>query len=97
VTNTLRTAAGSSNSIVFGEVVDFAIKRLAEDFTGIDTLRGSYRVSVVISGLPLRQADGTALPVVTVTVPTAINAEGAVTDSRSVAGPGLVGNVTLTD
>ena len=96
VTNTLRTA-GAPNSIVFGEVVDFAINRIAEDFTGIEGLRGSYRVSVVITGLPLRQADGTALPVVTVTVPTAINAQGAVTASRSVAGPGLVGNIMLTN
>jgi hypothetical protein len=97
VTNTLRTAAGSSNSIVFGEVVDFAIERLAQDFTGLQTLRGSYSVSVVISGLPLRRADGTALPAVTVTVPTAIDAQGAVTASKSVAGPGLVGTIRLTD
>jgi hypothetical protein len=96
VTNTLSTA-GTPNSIVFGEVVDFAINRIAQDFTGIEALRGSYRVSVVITGLPLRRADGTALPVVTVTVPTAINAQGGVTASRSVAGPGLVGNIMLTN
>lgn len=96
VTNTL-TTAGSSNSIVFGEVVDYAINRIGQDFTGIDTLRGTYRVSVVITGLPLRQADGTPLPAVTVTVPTALDANGAVTASKSVAGPGLVGQITLTD
>ena len=96
VTNTL-TTAGSSNSIVFGEVVDYAINRIGQDFTGISALRGTYRVSVVITGLPLRQADGTPLPAVTVTVPTALDANGAVTASKAVAGPGLVGQITLTN
>jgi hypothetical protein len=95
VTNTLSTAAGG-NSIVFGEVVDFAIKRIGQDFTGVAGLRGTYSVSVVITGLPLRRADGTALPAVTVTVPTALDG-AVVTASKSVAGLGLVGRITLTD
>lgn len=97
VTNTLSTAAGSANSIVFGEVVDYAINRIGEKFTGISNLRGTYNVSVVITGLPLRQAGGSPLPAVTVTVPTVLDSNGAMVEGKSVAGPGLVGRITLTD
>jgi hypothetical protein len=97
VQNLLRTAAGSVNDIVFGSVVNYAINQVSNDFTGIYSLRGKYRVSVVIEGLPLRQADGTALPEVSITVPTALNASGAATASQTLTGPGLVGYITLTN
>lgn len=97
VQNTLRTAAGSINDIVFGSVVNHAINQVSNDFTGIYSLRGRYKVSVVIDGLPLRLADGSALPEVSITVPTALNAAGAATVSKTVTGPGLVGYITLTD
>lgn len=97
VQNTLRTAAGSINDIVFGSVVNYAINQVSNDFTGIYGLRGKYKVSVVIDGLPLRLADGSALPEVSITVPTTLNAAGVATASKTVTGPGLVGYVTLTD
>ena len=97
ITNTLKTALGSSNSIVLGEVVNFAINKVSNDFTGIYGLRGKYRVTIVLTGLPLRRADGTALPATTVVVPTAINSSGAVTASKTVTGIGLTGHITLTD
>ncbi len=97
VQNTLRTAASSVNNIVFGSVVNYAINQVSNDFTGIYSLRGKYKLSIVINGLPLRQADGSALPEVSITVPTALNVTGATTASKTVTGPGLVGFITLTD
>ena len=97
VHNTLRTAVGNVNNIVFGSVVNYAINQVSNDFTGIYGLRGKYKVSIVIDGLPLRQADGSALPEVSITVPTALNAAGVATASKTVTGPGLVGHISLTD
>jgi hypothetical protein len=97
VSNTLKSAAGSSNSIVFGSVVDYAVNKIGKDFSGIGALRGKYKVSLVVDGLPVRKADGSALPVFTLTVPTALDSSGAVTTSKAVSGLGLVGYVTLTD
>lgn len=87
----------TGNNLVFGEVLDYAVNKVGADFSGIASLRGTYRLSIVLNGVPVRQADGTALPVVTVTVPTGLDANGAVTTSKSVAGPGITGFVTLTD
>ena len=97
VTNTLATAAGSVNSIVLGEVVNFAINRVSNDFTDIFSLRGKYSVKIVVTGLPLRQADGAALPEVTIEVPASLNMNGTVASTRSVTGTGIVGYITLTD
>ncbi len=97
VQNTLRTAAGSLNDIVFGSIVNFGINQVSNDFTGIYGLRGKYKLTIVVDGLPLRQADGSALPVLSINVPTALNAAGVTTASQTVAGPGVVGFITLTD
>jgi hypothetical protein len=50
-----------------------------------------------VNGLPLRKADGTMLPAVTIEVPTSLNPSGGVASSKTVTGPGLVGYITLTD
>ena len=97
VRNTLRLGAANLNDIVFGSVVNYAINQVSNDFTGIYGLRGKYKVSVVVNGLPLRQADGSALPQVSITVPTALNQTGGTTASKTVSGPGLVGYITLTN
>lgn len=97
VTNTLRLSGAGTNSIAFGSVVEYAINQLSNDFSGIRSLRGRYEVSVVVSGLPVRLADGTPLPAVSISVPTSLTRTGAVATSRTVAGRGLVGSVTLTD
>ena len=95
VANTLTT--GVLNSIALGSVVNYGINQVSNDFTGIYSLRGKYKVTIVLNGLTLRKADGSALPALTVNVPTALGATGAVTASRSVSGVGLVGFLTLTD
>ena len=97
VRNTLRLGAANLNDIVFGSVVNYGINQVSNDFTGIYGLRGKYKVSVVVNGLPLRQADGSALPQVSITVPTALNQTGGTTASKTVSGPGLVGYITLTN
>ena len=98
VGNTLTTAANMTNSLVFGEVVQYAINNISgQGFTGIYALRGKYRMTVVLTGLPLRRADGTVLPTLSVVVPTLLNESGGVAASKTISGPGLVGHVTLTN
>ena len=97
VTNTLRMATAGVNDIVFGEVIQYAVNRVSNDFTGINALRGKYKVSIVITGLPLRKADGTALPVLNIAVPTLLDGSGAGSAPKSISGPGLEGFITLTD
>ncbi|MBL8352974.1 MAG: hypothetical protein JNL87_21975 [Burkholderiaceae bacterium] len=98
VSATLTTAANMTNSLVFGEVVQYAINSISgQGFTGIYGLRGKYRVTVVLTGIPLRRADGSALPNLSVVVPTQLGAGGAVAASKTVTGPGLVGHVVLVD
>lgn len=97
IQNTLSSASGSSNNILLGSVVQYAINKVSNDFTGIHALRGKYKVSIVLTDLPLRKADGSQLPGLTITVPTALDSSGAVSASKPVSGRGLVGYITLTD
>ncbi|MDP2007643.1 MAG: hypothetical protein Q8K45_18380 [Rubrivivax sp.] len=97
VSNLLKTATGTSNDILLGSIVNFAVNKVSNDFTGIYGLRGKYRVTIVLTDLPLRKADGSALPQLSVTVPTALNATGGVAASKVVTGTGLTGFITLTD
>ena len=97
ISNTLTSLAGFTNSIVLGSVVNYAVNKIGQDFTGIGALRGRYKVTIVIDGVPLRKADGSALPMLTVNVPTAINSSGAVVAVRPVTGMGLIGFITLSD
>ena len=88
ITNTLVSTAASSNLIVLGSVINFAVNKVGSDFSGIAALRGKYKVTVVINGVPLRKVDGSLLPGMTITVPTAINSSGAATTTKSVSGYG---------
>ncbi len=98
VNATLTTAANMTNSLKFGEVVQYAINSISgQGFTGIYGLRGKYRVTVVLTGLPVRRSDGSALPNAAVVVPTRLGPGGVVEASKTVTGPGLVGFVNLTD
>ena len=97
VQNTLVSTAGSSNNIVLGSVIQYAINKVSNDFTGIHALRGKYKVQIVVTDLPLRKADGSQLPGLTITVPTALDSTGAVSASKPVSGWGLIGNISLTD
>lgn len=97
VRHTLSTAAGITNNLVLGEVLQYAVNQISNDFSGIYALRGKYRVTIVLSDVPLRRSDGTALPTQTVVVPTVLTETGGVATSRTVTGVGLTGYITLTD
>lgn len=97
IRNTLATLLGSSNSILLGSVVNYAINKVSNDFTGIYSLRGKYKMTVVINGPPLSHADGSSLPALSVVVPTQLSSSGGVAASRSITGAGRVGYITLTD
>jgi hypothetical protein len=98
VTNTLTSAANAVSTIVLGDVVNYAVNGVSNDFSGIYALTGKYKVSIVVTELPLRQADGTAFPTVPqIDVPTAIDSSGAIVTSSivPVLGTGLVGYINL--
>ena len=95
VTNTLSLT--SANSILFGDMVNYAINNVSNDFTGITGLRGTYKVTIVVSDLPLKKADGSAFAPFTINVPTALDANGATTSTMPVTGLGLEGYITLTE
>lgn len=78
---------GSPSQITLGNVVRVAMNRL----NGLSTLSGKYRVTLVLPGLMLAQADGTALTSYKVDVPVA---NGAV---KSVTGLGIEGFMTLVN
>ena len=90
-------AAATTNTFLVGNVANYAINQLSNDFTGINSLRGKYAVTIVIDGLPLKKADGTTLPAVSVVVPTSLGSTGAVLTSKPVTGVGLTGFITLTN
>lgn len=95
VTNTLSTAANAVSTVVLGEVVNYAINGVSNDFTGMYGLTGKYKVKIVVTQLPLRQADGSAFPVLTVQVPTKIDSSGNGTNIVPVTGNGLEGYINL--
>ena len=94
--NTL-TTAGATNSVIAGSVVNYAINNLSNDFTNMNALRGKYKVTIVVTDLPLRKLDGSKLPALSVTVPTALNATGGVSSNKTISGRGLTGYITLTN
>jgi hypothetical protein len=91
VTNTLTTLAGTLSTVGFGNVVNYAINGVSNDFTGMSTLTGKYKVTIVVADLPLKQADGTVFPTATISVPTKTDNSTSV----SVTGPSLVGFINL--
>jgi hypothetical protein len=97
ITNTLSSATNAVSTIVLGDVVNYAVNGVSNDFTGMYGLTGKYKVSIVVTQLPLRQADGSAFPVVTVQVPTVLDASGNVVPASvvPVTGYGLVGYINL--
>lgn len=97
VTNTFSSAVNAVSTVVLGEVVNYAVNRVSNDFTGMYALRGKYKVSIVVTNLPLRQTDGAAFGNVTIQVPTKLDATGAATTSVPVTGPGLEGYINLTN
>ena len=95
VKNTLATSA--SNTVLLGDVINYTINNVSNDFTGINSLRGKYKVSLVISDLPLRQVGGTKFTTLGIDVPVKLGSTGAISESKAVVGAGLEGYITLTD
>ncbi len=97
VTNTLSTAANAVSTVVLGEVVNYAINGVSNDFDGMYALRGKYKVTIVVTELPLRQADGSPFPVLTVQGVTGIDSNGNPTNILPVTGNGLEGYINLVE
>jgi len=95
VRNTLATSA--SNTVLLGDVINYTINNVSNDFTGINSLRGKYKVSLVISDLPLRQVGGAKFTTLGIDVPVKLGSTGAISESKAVVGAGLEGYITLTD
>jgi hypothetical protein len=96
ITNTLSAAAAMVNSITLGNVVNYAVNNVSNDFNGMNALRGKYKVTIVVTELPLRQVDGTKFTPITIEVPTKMTG-GQPSDIKPVTGWGLEGYITLTD
>ncbi len=95
VRNTLATS--DSNTVLLGDVINYTINNVSNDFTGINSLRGKYKVSLVISDLPLRQVGGAKFTTLGIDVPVKLGSTGAISESKAVVGAGLEGYITLTD
>jgi len=87
VTNTL--TPGTPSSIVLGNVVGNAMARLGN---GATLVNKAYKVTLVLPNAPVRLANGTVLPVGTVTVPGLI---GGTAPTVTVTGPSLSGFINL--
>ncbi len=96
ISNTLSTAANAVSTVMFGEVVNYGITGLSNQFTNMSALRGKYKVTIVVNQLPLRKADGTLFDSLTVQMPTTVSG-GVPGGIVPVTGYGLVGYINLTN
>ena len=97
IASSLATSATVGNTILLGSVVNYGIEKVSNDFTGIYSLRGKYKVSIVLTDLPLRALDGSRLTPLTISVPTTLDSSGGIATTKSVSGTGLVGYISLVD
>jgi len=93
IKNTL--GISSSTTVLLGDVINYAINNVSNDFTGINSLRGKYKVSLVVSNMPLRLADGSRFTVAGIDVPVQLDSSGNVSKTEAVAGASLEGYITL--
>ena len=103
IVNTLGVSSGLTGSslkkwsIQIGDVADYAITQsTSAGFSGITNLTGKFKVSVVVTDLPLRKANGDELTSMTLSVPSELNTDGTIKNSKVVAGKGLTGFITFT-
>jgi hypothetical protein len=97
-TKTLSTVANTLTTVGFGNVVYAAVNGVSNQFSGMLALTGKYKLSMVVTDLPLRQANGNLLPTITINVPTQlVNTNGNVVPSSiiSVTGLGVEGYFNL--
>jgi hypothetical protein len=93
----LTTDPAGYNTLNFGDVINYTINNLSNQFTDISKLRGKYKVKLVISDLPLRQANGVVFNTSTINVPTALNPDKTVKTTAPVTGATIEGFITLTN
>jgi hypothetical protein len=96
ITNTLSTVSGAVSTVMFGEVVNYGITGLSNQFTDMSSLRGQYKVTIVVNELPLRKVDGSKFDTLSIDVPTTVSG-GVAGNPIAVTGYGLVGYINLTD
>jgi hypothetical protein len=96
ITNTLSTVSGAVSTVMFGEVVNYGITGLSNQFNSMSALRGQYKVTIVVNELPLRKADGSRFDTLSIDVPTTVSG-GVAGNPIAVTGYGLVGYINLTD
>jgi len=96
ITNTLSTVSGAVSTVMFGEVVNFGITGLSNQFNNMSAMRGKYKVTIVVPELPLRKADGSMFETMSISVPTTVSG-GVAGNPIAVTGNGLVGYINLTD
>ena len=76
ITNTLSSAANSVSKILLGDVINYAVNGVSNDFSGIYGLTGKYKVTIVVTELPLRKANGALFDQLTLQVPTQLDSNG---------------------
>ncbi len=97
IRNTLTASANTVSTVGFGEVVNYAIGKLSNRFSDMSLMRGKYKLTMVVSELPLRKEDGTAFEAMSMTVPTKLSNGGGIDQSVGVTGAGLTGYINLVD
>jgi hypothetical protein len=88
-TGTLSIDGSTASQIVFGAALNSAINGTGST----SSMRGTYKVTLVVTNLQLRKVDQTPFSTYTITVPTSLAAGANV---RSITGLGLQGYITLT-
>jgi len=87
---------GPNLQLSSGHRPSYATTQAGTDFSGITSLTGKFKVSVVVTDMPLRKANGDELPSLTISVPTERNSDGTVKNYKVVSGKGLTGFITFT-
>ena len=87
----------TKSNIQIGDVASYATTQAGTDFSAINSLTGKFKVSVVVTDMPLRKANGDELPSLTISVPTELNLDGTVKNYKVVSGKGLTGFITFTN
>ncbi len=88
-TSTLSIAPNSPSSIELGRTINSALNSVGS----LSSMSGTYKVTLVVTNLPLSQANGTAFKSFTIKIPKSL---GDMSNVRTMTGLGLEGFITLT-
>lgn len=87
--STLSIAPNSPSRIELGRTINSALNSVGS----LNSMSGTYKVSLVLTNLPLSQANGTAFKSYTIEIPKSL---ADMSNVRSITGLGLEGFITLT-